>query len=203
MFVLAGQSNMQGHAKTHTFEHIGMDPKTAPLLAEMLDEKGNPRVCEEVWISCLSTNREKQGQLTAGFGADDEKIGPEFTFGITMAKHLKEPILLIKAAWGGKSLHTDFRSPSSGPYEFNEKQLETFAKQGKDIDASRAQKSEATGHYYRLTIDHVKKVLGEIRRAPYRSPCRLGRLRAGQRTGCLQVMASLTECWVGVLSRAQ
>ncbi len=162
VFILAGQSNMQGHAKIETFEHIGMDPETAPLLKEMQDEKGNPRVCEQVWISYLSTNREKQGPLTAGFGADDGKIGPEFTFGITMEKQLQEPILLIKTAWGGKSMNTDFRSPSAGPYEFNEKQLETFAKQGKDVDAIRAEKAEATGHYYRLMIDHVKKVLGEI-----------------------------------------
>ena len=26
VFILAGQSNMQGHAKVTTFEHIGMDP---------------------------------------------------------------------------------------------------------------------------------------------------------------------------------
>ena len=30
-------------------------------------------------------------------------------------KMLGEPILIIKAAWGGKSLHTDFRPPSAGP----------------------------------------------------------------------------------------
>ena len=28
IFILAGQSNMQGHAKISTFEHIGMDPAT-------------------------------------------------------------------------------------------------------------------------------------------------------------------------------
>lgn len=28
IFVLVGQSNMQGHAKVSTFEHIGMDPAT-------------------------------------------------------------------------------------------------------------------------------------------------------------------------------
>ena len=28
VFILAGQSNMQGHAKVSTFEHIGMDPAT-------------------------------------------------------------------------------------------------------------------------------------------------------------------------------
>ena len=53
-------------------------------------------------------------QLTAGFGAPDDKIGPEFTFGIYMEKLLGEPILIIKTSWGGRSLHTDFRPPSAG-----------------------------------------------------------------------------------------
>jgi len=35
VFILAGQSNMHGQAKVSTFEHIGMDPATQPMLAEM------------------------------------------------------------------------------------------------------------------------------------------------------------------------
>ena len=162
VFILAGQSNMQGHAQIRTFEHVGMDPKTAPLHKEMLAPDGSPRVCENVWISYLSANLEKQGRLTAGFGADERKIGPEFTFGIAMEKALNEPILIIKTAWGGKSLHTDFRPPRSGPYEFSEAQLERFKKQGKDIAKIKAGKTAATGHYYRLMLDHVKKILGDI-----------------------------------------
>lgn len=164
VFLLVGQSNMQGHAQVRTFEHIGMDPKTAPLLREMQGDDGAPRSCEKVWISYLSSGVEKQGRLTVGFGADENKIGPEFTFGIRMQQLLNEPILIIKAAWGGKSLHTDFRSPSSGPYEFNQTQLEAFQKQGKDIAVITAAQAEATGRYYRLMIDHAKKVLGNIKR---------------------------------------
>ena len=163
VFILVGQSNMQGHAQIRTFEHIGMDPKTAPLLREMQDEDGKPRVCENVWISYLSSGGEKHGRLTAGFGADDNKIGPELTFGISMQKKLNEPILIIKTAWGGKSLHTDFRPPNAGPYEFSPTQLEQIKKQGKDIDTVKAARAKATGHYYRLTIEHVKKVLADIK----------------------------------------
>ena len=61
VFILAGQSNMQGHAHVRTFDHIGMDPETAPLLQEMRDADGTPRVCEEVWISSIcSRGGEKQ-----------------------------------------------------------------------------------------------------------------------------------------------
>src|SRR5205085_5271136 len=126
VFVLAGQSNMQGHAKVSTFDSMADDPKTAPILREMRAPDGKPRVCEKVWISsigCLgdaySDLREQKGKLTAGFGAPTYKIGPEITFGIYMDKLLGEPLLIIKTSWGGRSLHTDFRSPIAGPYLFN------------------------------------------------------------------------------------
>ena len=167
VFILAGQSNMQGHAQVRTFEAIGMDPETAPMLQEMQLADGTPKVCKRVWISSIgSSEEEKTGLLTAGFGAEQRgpKIGPEFTFGLYLEKLLDEPILIIKTAWGGKSLNTDFRPPSAGPYQFNETQLETFRKQGKDIAAIKAEKAQATGLYYRLMMEHVKKVLADIGR---------------------------------------
>jgi alpha-galactosidase len=165
VFILAGQSNMQGHAKVSTFEHIGMDPATKPMLAEMLGADGKPKVCERVWISSIGcAEAEQTGKLTAGFGATTEKIGPEFTFGLYMQKFTDAPILLIKTSWGGKSLNTDFRPPSAGPYVFNEAQLAGFQKQGKEVAAMKAEKEKATGIYYRLMIEHVKKVLADIKR---------------------------------------
>jgi hypothetical protein len=167
VFILAGQSNMQGHAQVSTFAPMGLDPKTAPLLREMCNADGSPRVCEQVWISSIgSADEEQVGRLTAGFGsgARGPKIGPEFTFGLTMEKVLDEPILIIKTAWGGRSLNTDFRPPSAGPYEFNAAQLEGLNKQGKDIDAMNADKANLTGRNYRLMIDHVKSVLADIER---------------------------------------
>ena len=32
VFILAGQSNMEGHAKIETFDYIGDDPATAPRI---------------------------------------------------------------------------------------------------------------------------------------------------------------------------
>ncbi|GAH10588.1 unnamed protein product, partial [marine sediment metagenome] len=97
----------------------------------------------------------RSGKLTAGFGSQHHigtgKIGPELTFGIYMHKMLNEPVLLIKTAWGGKSLHTDFRSPSAGPDVLNV-----------PIDEKKkAAKKEAAGKYYGLMIEHVKEVLAD------------------------------------------
>ena len=168
VFILAGQSNMQGHAKISTFEHIGMDPATKLMLNEMQNVDGTPKVCERVWISSIGCAKddttEQTGKLTAGFGATTEKIGPEFTFGLYMQKFTDAPILLIKTAWGGKSLNTDFRPPSAGPYVFNETQLAQFQKQGKDVAAMKAAKEKETGVYYRLMVEHVKHVLGDLKR---------------------------------------
>ncbi|NNM25450.1 MAG: hypothetical protein HKO59_05615 [Phycisphaerales bacterium] len=167
VFILAGQSNMQGHAHVRTFAAMDLDPATASLVAEMRNADGTPRVCEHVWISSIgSADEERVGRLTAGFGAHARgpKIGPEFTFGLTMQKRLTGPILIIKTAWGGKSLHTDFRPPSAGPYVFNEAQLEQLAQQGKDIEAITAERTQASGHSYRLMVDHVKTVLADIPR---------------------------------------
>ena len=61
-------------------------------------------------------------------------------------------------------MNTDFRSPSAGPYVFNEALLAAFQKQGKDIEAMKAAKAKETGRYYRLMIEHVRRVLGNIKR---------------------------------------
>jgi alpha-galactosidase len=179
VFILAGQSNMEGHAKVETFDYIGDDPATAPLLKRMRGDDGKPRVCDHVWISYLTgsgdANGEGVGKLTAGFGSrrnpaeDGGKIGPEFTFGLTMDAAFQEPVLLIKTAWGGKSLHTDFRPPSAGPYALNDYQKKLYyGPPGhgvpKDMDAWLAEKRRDTGRYYRLMVEHVKRVLADPKR---------------------------------------
>jgi len=47
-------------------------------------------------------------------GSRGSSIGPEFQFGHVMGDHFKNQVLIIKNAWGGKTLAGDFRPPSSG-----------------------------------------------------------------------------------------
>lgn len=186
VFILAGQSNMEGHAAISTFDYIGKDPLTAPLLKEMRNPDGTPRVCDKVWVSYLtgpydgSANGEGLGKLTAGFGERGNqptkiggKIGPEFTFGIYMEKELKEPILIIKTAWGGRSLNTEFRPPSAGQYKLPKQIQELWDKypQGahgipklEDRINWQDDKDAASGVFYRMMIEHVKKVLADPKR---------------------------------------
>lgn len=169
VYLLVGQSNMQGHAAERTLAHLGMDPKTKPLLEAIQNADGSAKVHDRIWISSIDTSQEsgvKEGKLTVGYGAGgrEPKIGPELTFGITMQKQVGEPILIIKTSWGGKSLNTDFRSPSAGPYQFNQGQIENFKKRGQDLAEERRKRAERTGVYYRLMLEHTHKVLDNIKR---------------------------------------
>jgi hypothetical protein len=67
----------------------------------MRDADGKPRVCDGAWISYYTGRGEENGEgfgkLTAGYGSrpnpseDGGKIGPEFTFGITMDETFIHP----------------------------------------------------------------------------------------------------------------
>jgi alpha-galactosidase len=120
VFILAGQSNMEGAGVVRadpernggkgSLEHLVKDPATAPRFAHLVDEDGDWAVRDDVWIWYL----DRQGPLTVGYGAREDRIGPELQFGHVVGDHFEEQVLLIKVAWGGKSLAVDFRPPSSG-----------------------------------------------------------------------------------------
>lgn len=158
VFILAGQSNMEGHATLEVLDYLGEDPATAPLLAAMRDRRGKAKEIDDVWISYLTGTNGRidggndvlEGPLTLGYGSrggasKDEpgrKLGPEMGFGITLAEALDRDILIIKCAWGGQSLHTDFRPPSAGP---------------SPVDPDGAK----TGLRYRQMMEHVDAVLAD------------------------------------------
>jgi hypothetical protein len=55
-----------------------------------------------------------QDNVTIGQGANPDLIGPELMFAHQLDEYYDDPILIIKAAWGGLSLAEDFRPPSAG-----------------------------------------------------------------------------------------
>lgn len=143
VFILAGQSNMQGHGVVKaderrnggkgSLEYTARAEKTKKRLAHTINEKGEWVVRDDVFIWYM----DRSGQLTAGFGANEDRIGPEFQFGHIVGDHYEDPVLLIKLAWGGKSVAVDFRPPSAGG---------------------------ETGEYYKLVLKHTKEVLGDLKK---------------------------------------
>jgi hypothetical protein len=120
VFILAGQSNMEGHGFVAadpkrnegkgSLEFVAKNPPTSEKFKHLLNAKGEWVVRDDVWIHYL----DRKGKLTAGFGVKEDRIGPELGFGFVIGNAFEEPVLLIKLAWGGKSLGKDFRPPSSG-----------------------------------------------------------------------------------------
>lgn len=115
VFVLAGQSNMQGQGALKTVDWLGKHPTQGALLDKLKKKDGSWTVREDVLVFYpRDAKTVKKGPLTAGFGADDQKIGPEWTFGHVVGDRFEEPVLLIKTCWGGRALATDFRPPEAG-----------------------------------------------------------------------------------------
>ena len=108
VFILAGQSNMEGKAENTLLDHQATDPKTTDFFAHLRDgDKWAVR--DDVFIKFLG----RKGPLTIGYGSPG-RTGAELEFGWMMGDHFEEPVLLIKAAWGGHSLYQKFRPPSAG-----------------------------------------------------------------------------------------
>ncbi len=106
--------------------HEAAQAEIKKLQAQVDDKMQNIKdtfvVSEEVYITSIADGNKGSGPLTVGYGGNRDKIGPEFGFGLSMAQKLDAPILIIKTSWGGKSLNYNFRPPSAGPYELNEKE---------------------------------------------------------------------------------
>ena len=152
VFILAGQSNMEGqavvdldHEKYYNggrgnLEHVMKDPAKAHRYKHLRNNKGEWAVRDDVWVWYMAgKDRLKAGKLSIGYAVYDGKhhFGPELQFGHVIGDHLDEQVLLIKTAWGGKSIQKDFRPPSSGGQ---------------------------VGQYYTKMLEHVRDVLGNIKK---------------------------------------
>lgn len=118
VFILAGQSNMEGHGEIGpvgtqgTLEYLAANH---PATYGHLKDGAGWAVRDDVWIWYKRAGSTLvKGGISAGYGALATTIGPELQFGHAMGNLYDEPILIIKTAWGGKSLAVDFRPPSSG-----------------------------------------------------------------------------------------
>ena len=155
VFILAGQSNMQGKAQVRTIARLNMTEDSKQMYRDMMVKDGLPSAVKDVYGVSFSGGdmskgeeraiEEQAGLLQPGFGGElteTTTFGPEYTFAIYMKKHLNEPFLIIKTAWGGRNLLQQFRPPSAGKYE-------------KDKDNH----GNPTGQYYHLIVKRVSEVL--------------------------------------------
>ena len=148
VFILAGQSNMVGFGQLDgspgTMEtYVKGNPKD---YGQLVDKDGKRVVRDDVWIVNISdAQKPQQGWLTTGYGASEGHIGPEYGFGFVVGDAYEDPVLIIKSAWGGRSLFHNFLSPGS----------EEYANPEKDGDK---------GFQYAEVLRHVKEITGDLKK---------------------------------------
>ncbi|MEC8162516.1 MAG: sialate O-acetylesterase [Planctomycetota bacterium] len=149
VFILAGQSNMEGQGVVDldhpmyynsgrgTLLKLANDPKNRAKMGHVRTPAGDWVVRDDVYCRFVTRNGLKKGPLSIGFAGYPGKhhIGPEFQFGHVIGDAVDAPVVLIKTAWGGKSLFKDFRPPSAGG---------------------------ETGPYYRQMLEEVKTGLDSL-----------------------------------------
>ncbi|NQT88888.1 hypothetical protein HQ560_19125, partial [bacterium] len=161
VFILAGQSNMQGHAALRTLEYLIYNKETAAEYEHWKDRYGFWNERRDVWI--WTTNGERYGDLKPGYGASEKVLGPELGFGEIMGEHYKEQVLLIKTCWGGRSVKKDFLPPSAQMPSDESLQPALERAKKKNPDATLADIKARYGLAYRDTIKHTKAILGDLK----------------------------------------
>ena len=120
VYVLAGQSNMQGKGSIegdHGGSLRGIVKNHPKQYRFLVDGKGEWVEREDVWAYLDQAPRPpKYGGMTPGYGSSGGQVGPEIGFGHKIGDHHDEQALVIKACWGGKSVGHDFLPPSVGKY---------------------------------------------------------------------------------------
>ncbi len=118
VFILAGQSNMQGHGEITKGEKgnlkwLVQNDKSGKY-NHLVDKNGNWKKRDDVFVYAKDKfDTLHTGPLSVGFGALESTIGPELQFGNLIGDYYKNDVLLIKTAWGGKSLAVDFCPPGA------------------------------------------------------------------------------------------
>ncbi len=207
VFILAGQSNMVGDGHVGPAETKGtlayMVEKSdkAEQFEHLVDQNGKWRVRKDVWYFQRQTLKKGPLLETVDLACNLRpglqgktnrlRIGPELQFGHAMGNHFSEQVLVVKMAWGGKSLAVDFRPPSAGDPVFQ-------------LKAAKDGTVRQVGKYYRDMILDVQYVLDNLGRLfpGYRGQgyelCGLG-WHQGWNDGCNKQYAAEYEKNLGLL----
>lgn len=119
VFVLAGQSNMQGYGTVNDAEN---DPGSLTHVVEndetgewsKVGTPGDWTTLDGASLYFANNGDTIRANVTVGQGANSNLIGPELMFAHQLDEYYEDPVLIIKTAWGGKNLAVDFRPPSAG-----------------------------------------------------------------------------------------
>lgn len=119
VYILSGQSNMVGFGKVSGATTPGtLETLTNAGMFPHMGSAGNWTVRNDVWykgVIAATANK----WLTVGAGADSDKFGPELQFGHVMGNFHDDPVLILKASQGNRSIGWDILPPGSEQYTIN------------------------------------------------------------------------------------
>jgi len=164
VFILAGQSNMQGHGRISMGKDGDLDYAATQEQFAYLKKDGKWAEREDVWYYHKSGKGEvTTSNLKPGLGGNAESVGPELAFGHVMGNHYDEQVLLIKCAWGGQAIGMTFRPPGSGlPEDATLQEMYEGAKK-KNPAVTMDEFKAIFGSRYRQTLSEVKDVLANLK----------------------------------------
>ena len=166
VFILAGQSNMDGQAHIRTVDFLGEDEDLArAALLKTFKPDGETLVTrDDVWVA----NAGVYDKLQPGFGGRrnydrlGSNIGPEYAFGYYMGEAFDEQVLLVKFAPGGQSLHVNFRPPSAGKTGNEKLDSQVLSKEVADR-FNGGRQEPVVGLQYRNLVRYVHATLNNLK----------------------------------------
>jgi alpha-galactosidase len=105
----------------------------------LTDGKGNFQPRNDVWYTGVVTATANKW-LDIGCGASSTSIGPELGFGHIVGDFHEEPVLILKASQGNRSLGWDFLPPGSESFEHTDAEGVTWVHAGYKQSPERWQK---------------------------------------------------------------
>ncbi len=176
VYILLGQSNMLGFGrvgpadKPGTLEYMVKEKKKYPHL---IDDKGNWTVRKDVrYVHVMDKRGVDYRNMTEFADMKNQwlsakgRFGPELGFGHVMGHIHEEPVLILKACIGNRSLGWDLLPPGSKRYEFDGKTYAGY----KDNPGSWVEgqpKKEVkwyAGRQYDADTSHAKAVLKNLKK---------------------------------------
>lgn len=165
VFILAGQSNMDGQAHVRTIDFLGEDPDPAraELLKVFKPDGENLTTRDDVWVA-----NSVHDILKPGFGGRrnysklGSNIGPEYAFGHYLGEAFEEQVLLIKFAPGGQTLYANFRPPSAGKTGDQKLDDQVLTKEAADR-WNGGRQEPVVGLQYRNMVRAVHKTLENLK----------------------------------------
>ncbi len=174
VFILLGQSNMLGFGridpvdKKGTLSHLVKQGKYSHLV----DDEGKWTMRKDVRnVHVMDSRGAGLTEFTKFRDVKNEwltvkkgHIGPELQFGYLMGQHFEEPVLILKACIGNRSLGWDLLPPGSEQFKYEGKTYAGYKDNAASWVEGEAKKKVNwyAGRQYDADIGHAKEVLKNL-----------------------------------------